>query len=40
METDRKASWARPVARPLTEVGSRADLRDVPVQNGGSGQEN
>lgn len=31
---ERKRTWVRPTARPITTTASRADLQDVPAQNG------
>jgi hypothetical protein len=36
MEATSKRRWAAPQVRPITDAGSRADQRDVPVANGGS----
>ena len=33
MPTNRKREWVRPSAHPITTSDSRADVRDVPVQN-------
>jgi len=38
MET--KRAWSAPQVRPLTDSGSRADVPDLPVQNGLSGGGN
>ena len=37
MANERKREWERPEARPVTETDSRADVQDVPANNGVSG---
>jgi len=34
MAADRKSTWVRPAARPLTAGDSRADVEDVAAPNG------